>query len=185
MLHWIVNNKYKLMACIIGLYLLVDVLQHKGQTRVLFPKKYPANSAYAGKPLSKAVLDNSSKDWKKGINTKAGLQALPLTAAGFETDVYFDAEDNHFDVHHDQHHSTGLNLESLLEIYQKRKLTAAIWLDIKNLNNTVADSALHSLIQLRTKFNLHQKILVESQQASVLTAFSDSGFYTSCYVPMF
>ncbi|MFZ1785146.1 MAG: hypothetical protein WAU23_08055, partial [Ferruginibacter sp.] len=42
-----------------------------------------------------------------------------------------------------------------------------------------------SLIQLRTKFNLHQKILVESQQASVLTAFSDSGFYTSCYVPMF
>ena len=40
MLKWIAQNKYKLMAFIIGLYLLVDVLQHKGQARVLFPKNF-------------------------------------------------------------------------------------------------------------------------------------------------
>ena len=40
MLKLIAQNKYKLMAFIIVLYLLVDVVLHKGQTRVLFPENF-------------------------------------------------------------------------------------------------------------------------------------------------
>ena len=46
MLKLIAQNKYKLMAFIIGLYLVVDVLQHKGQTRVLFSKDFQIGRAH-------------------------------------------------------------------------------------------------------------------------------------------
>ncbi len=185
MLKLIAHNKYKLMAFIIGLYLLVDVLQHKGQTRVLFPKKFPAYNTDAGMPKSKSTLINTGKNWKKAVNTKELMNGMNADAIGFECDVYFDTAKNNFDVHHDEDKSIGLNLISLLEQYQQRKLTASIWLDFKNLDNANSKTALLCLIQIRKKYKLQNRILVESNRAGLLTNFSDSGFYTSYYTPMF
>ncbi len=185
MLRLIAHNKYKLMAFIIGLYLVVDVLQHKGQARLLFSKNFPAHNIDAGIPQSKRTLLNTNKNWKKGINTKELMNALDADAAGFECDVYFDTAKNSFDVHHDEDKSIGLDLNILLELYEQKKLTSSIWLDLKNLNDANSKAVLFSLIQIRNKFNLQNKLLVESNRADLLTEFSDSGFYTSYYVPMF
>ena len=185
MLMWIAQNKYKLMAFIIGLYLMIDVLQHKGQTRVLFPVKFPEYKVVASHPQSKSTLINQNKHWKKGINSIELLNGLSAAASGFECDVYFDTSKNIFDVHHDPDKSIGLGLANLLEQYQQNKMTASIWLDIKNLNDANSKQALISLIQVRNKYGLQNKILAESNRADLLTVFSDSGFYTSYYTPVF
>ena len=185
MLKLIAQNKYKLMAFIIGLYLLVDVLQHKGLTRVLFPKKFTEAKEQTLLPQSKSVLTNKDKNWKKGVNTKERMNGFTSDYAGFECDVYFDTVSKSFDVYHDPHKSTGYSLNNLLELYQQKKLQASIWLDIKNLNNLNAASLLQTLIELRNTYKLQNKILVETGRADLLTAFSDSNFYTVYYAPFF
>ncbi len=185
MLKWIAQNKYKLMAFIIGLYLVVDVLQHKGQTRVLFPKDFAEPKNEVLSPYSSSLLMNKDKSWKKGVNTKEQMNELIVDDAGFECDVYFDTAAKSFSVHHDPDKSSGYSLDNLLQLYQQKKMTSSIWLDIKNLDNFNASSVLHSLIQLRNKYYLQNRILVESGRADLLTAFSDSSFFTSYYVPFF
>jgi hypothetical protein len=185
MLKWIAQNKYKLMAFIIGLYLLVDVLQHKGQTRVLFPKDFTDAKQEALLPQSKSMLVNKDKNWKKGVNTKERMNELSVDDAGFECDVYFDTASVSFDVHHDPDKNMGYSLDDLLQLYQQKKMQASIWLDVKNLDDLNAGSVLQSLIELRNKYKLKNKILVESGRANLLTAFSDSGFFTAYYAPFF
>lgn len=185
MLKWIAQNKYKLMLFMIGLYLVTDAMLHKGQTRTLFPKNFPALQLKEMLPQSKSVLINKNKNWQKGINTKEQITKLPPGEAGFECDVYFDSTTRFFDVHHDANKKSGFSLKGLLELYQQNKLQASVWLDIKNLNNSNAAAALQTLTELREKYQLYDKIIVESHRAELLTAFSDSGFYTSYYVPFF
>ncbi len=185
MLKRLVQNKYKLMAFIIGLYLLIDVLQHKGQARVLFPVSFPENSIDTLRPAADNSFINTDKHWVKGINTLEQLNSLDKTKPGFEVDLYFDTLRHIFDVHHDANKSTGLNLVDLLAIYAQRKLDAAIWLDIKNLDEKNRDSILSALIQLRKRYGLQNKLIIESPRAELLTAFTDSLFFTSFYVPMF
>ena len=185
MLKGIAQNKYKLMALIIGLYLLVDVLQHKGQTRVLFPKEFAEAKQPAMLPQSKSILMNKDKNWKKGVNNRERMSDLNADDGGFECDVYFDTASRLFDVHHDPDKSTSYSLDSLLHLYQQKKLQASIWLDIKNLDGSNAASILQALIEIRIKYKLQNKILVESGRAELLTAFSDSSFFTSFYIPFF
>ena len=185
MLKLIAQNKYKLMAFIIGLYLVVDVLQHKGQTRVLFPKDFPEFKMEALLPQSKSILINKDKNWKKGVNTKEQLNELNLDEAGFECDVYFDTAIKSFYVHHDPDKNTGYRLDTLLQLSQQKKTQASIWLDIKNLDDSNATMVMQSLTELRNKYKLQNKILVESGRADLLTKFSDSSFFTSYYIPFF
>jgi hypothetical protein len=186
MQKWITQNKYKLMVFIIGLYLLVEVLLHKGQARFLLPNNFPEIDQVTMFEQSKTVLINKDKNWKKAVNTKEQLNALTPGIAGFECDVYFDtASAASFDIHHDPGKSTGYSLNDLLQLYRQRNLQASIWLDIKNLDDINAASVLRSLIELRNEYKLSNKILVESGRADLLTVFSDSGFYTSYYTPMF
>ena len=138
MLKWIVQNKYKLMAFTIWLCLLVDVLQHKGQTRVLFPKDFTAVKREASLPQSKSILINKDKSWKKGVNTKERMNELNPEDAGFECDIYFDTVTRSFDVHHDADKSIRYSLDDLLHLYQQKKLQASIWLDIKNLDEFIS-----------------------------------------------
>ncbi len=185
MLKWIVQNKYKLMVFIIGLYLLVDVLQHKGQARVLFPKEFTESKKQMLLPQSKSILINKDKSWTKGVNTKERISGLNTDDAGFECDVYFDTASKSFDVHHDPDKSTGYGLDDLLQLYQQKKLQASMWLDIKNLDVSNAAPVLQALVEIRNKYKLQNKMLVESGRANLLTAFSDSNFYTVYYAPFF
>lgn len=173
------------MAFIIGLYLVLDVLQHKGQARVLFPKDFTEFKKEALLPQSKSILINKNKNWKKAVNTKEQMNGLNVENVGFECDVYFDVASKSFDVHHDTDKNIGYSLDNLLQLYQQKKMQASIWLDIKNLGDSNTLSVLQSLIELRNKYKLQNKILVESGRADLLKAFSDSSFFTSYYVPFF
>ncbi len=185
MLKLIAQNKYKLMVSIICLYLLADVLQHKGQARVLFPKDF-SGSQYQILPFqSMNDLTREDKNWIKGVNSKEQLTRLDRDVAGFECDVYFDTTSKSFNVHHDEDKNIGYSLNELLQIYQQRNLQVGIWLDIKNLDQSNDTQVLRNLVSLRDKYKLINKILVESSHGQVLTSFCDSGFFTSYYVPFF
>jgi len=186
MLKFIARNKYKLMAFIIILYAAVDVVLHKGLTRVLFPKTFTAYKMHTALPLNKSTLNNQGKVWEIAVNTKELLMnKVSKNSNGFECDIYFDARKNIFDVHHDEDNSTGWYLDSLLALYKQLSLNAGIWLDFKNLDDSNADAAVTALTRLRDQYGLNNRLLVESRNGHLLTAFSDSGFFTSFYTPIF
>jgi len=149
------------------------------------PDEFPVYTISSGHPGNKNILINENKEWVKAVNTKELMNKIRPNCSGLECDIYFDMEKKTFDVHHDPDGSTGLDLDGLLNEYSKRKLGASIWLDLKNLDDSNFNAALAVLIDLRNKYGLTNKLLVESNRADLLTAFSDSGFFTSYYTPMF
>ena len=184
-LKGIIQNKYKLMAIVIGVYLLTDLLLHKGLARVLMPKKFPSGKINYSTPQNNNGLMNTGKEWAKGINTISLMQAVNLKCPGLECDIYFDINNKKFDVHHDQINSSVLNLDDLLKAYSDRGLQASVWLDFKNLSDTNKVQSMLELLRLRRKYGLSNKLLVESSRAEMLKPFADSGFYTAYYPPVF
>lgn len=185
LLKWVTKNKYKLMVFIIGLYLVTDIALHKGMARILLQNNFPERKIENNLPQNKNTLINTGKKWVKAVDTKELMDKLPANINGFECDVYFDLEKNIFDVHHDIDNSIGLDLVTLLEAYRQKKMQSGIWLDLKNLDDSNYKVAVDVLVGLRNEFGLKDKILVESNRADLLTAFSDKDFYTSYYTPMF
>ena len=179
------KNKYTLLLSMLLLLLVLDVFLHKGMTRVLMPAGF-SNTIQPQllQPTSKALII-TAKEWKKAVNSLAVMQGLPSDLAGFEMDVYFDTAKNSFQVYHDSAVFSSQSLEGLLEMYQQRKLTSSIWLDFKNLSNRNEKQSLLYLSDLREKFALQQKIIVESTEPQYLQSFNDKGFFTSYYTPYF
>ncbi len=173
------------MLLAIAILLCLDMVMHKGLVRYLIPKNFPAYAAHNILPLSGTAFINKNKNWVKAVNTIERMNTITDKISGIEFDIYFDTAKNIFDVHHDEDNSTGLNFETLLEEYKRLNLHASIWIDFKNLSNQNEKMALETLMQLRNRFNLANQILVESSKPELLKIFSDSGFYTSYYTPMF
>ncbi len=179
------TNKYTLLALILLLWLAVDVVSHKGMTRVLLPGGFPADlQSTTLTPLRQTLLQTGMY-WKKAVNSREAMEALPAALAGLEMDVYFDTARNIFKVYHDSAVLSEQSLEGLLEIYQKRNLSGSIWLDFKNLSSANEGPSLNYLVQLREKFALQQKIIVESTNPQYLQSFNDNAFFTSYYTPYF
>lgn len=185
LLKWMLQNKYKLIAFFIFLYLLIDLFQHKGLVRVLIPKEFPEHKITSGYPKNSNTLINTGKEWIKAVNTTVLMRAINKNSSGLECDIYFDSAKNLFEVHHDEDKYLGLNLDDLFQVYHNRGLQASAWLDFKNLNEANAHASVSVLLQLRNKYGLQNKVLVESSKAGLLNEFSDSGFYTCYYTPMF
>lgn len=179
------RNKYTLLVFLIMLMLLTDAILHKGLVIVLVNKNFPKVKIDVIEPSKKEILINTNKEWGKAINTKEVMSKVDIKSSGLEFDIYFDSAKKLFDVHHDVNSSIGLNFDDLLQVYKDRKLQASIWIDFKNLNNFNFLPALNELIRLRNKYNLKNKILVESYRVDLLEHYTDSGFFTSYYTPYF
>ncbi len=178
-------NKYKIIAGLLGLYLVLDFLQHKGLVWVMIHKNFPDYKIHSGLPKNNNKLINTGKVWVKAVNTITRMNEIDKQSSGLECDVYFDTEKRIFDVHHDEDKSIGMNLDDLLKVYSNRGLQASIWLDFKNLDRGNANLSFSTLLSLRNKYRLREKVIVESSEAELLKPFSDSGFYTSYYTPFF
>ena len=182
----VIRNKYTLSLLILLLSLvLTDIILHKGMSRVILPESFTdQRSPHNFTPCEQTLLINGKK-WNKAINTVQRIAQLPVDAAGFEMDVYFDTAKNYFQVYHDTAVYSNLNIESILKVYQTRKLTASIWLDFKNLSVENERKSLNYLMSLRQQYNLQSKLIVESSLPQCLQSFCDSGFFTSFYTPFF
>lgn len=179
------KNKYKLLLLVIVMLVFVDMFLHKGLVRFLIPKTFSNYTVENIKPINRNGFLNRNKNWVKAVNTAERMLSITNENAGIELDIYYDTLKNIFDVHHDPDKSIGQNFEDLLIIYKRKNLQASIWIDFKNANEKNNVKALETLKQLRDKYDLQDKILVESSYPNLLKPFSDNQFYTSYYTPYF
>lgn len=180
------TNKYTLSVISILLLLLItDIIVHKGMVRVLLPAPNLPGRAPAILQPTKLPFFSKGKKWKKGINTLRQMEQLDENASGFEVDVYFDPQKNVLQVYHDSARITTLELTALLNIYAAKKLNASLWLDFKNLSPGNLNQSLAHIDALREKYGLQNKVIVESSQPQLLSAFANRGIFTSYYVRNF
>ncbi len=179
------KNKYKLLLFVFAFMLLLDMFLHKGLVRFLIPKQFTKYAIENIKPLANNGFINTNKNWIKAVNTPEKMNLITPENSGIEIDIYYDTLKNIFDVHHDINNSVGQNFEDLLIIYKAKKITASIWIDFKNADEKNISKSLETLIQLRDKYNLQNKILVESSYPNLLQPFSANSFYTSYYTAYF
>ena len=177
--------KYKLLALLLVLLIITDAVIHKGMLRVMNPKTFLAIPPSSQKVSPEISLFNRDKNWMKAINTPEKMKKVDINQGGIEMDIHFDTTTKKFSVHHNFDATLKYDFEELLRIYYQRKLTASIWMDFKNLSPQNQQDALKTLISIREKYHLENKILVESGSPKLLDPFVDQNFYTSYYTPYF
>ncbi|MBC7629794.1 hypothetical protein [Ferruginibacter sp.] len=178
-------NKYTLSLLILLLCLAADIILHKGMSRVLIPKSFTDNRSPQYLKLCDNPLIISKKKWIKAVNTVQKMDQIAADAAGLEMDVYFDTVKNLLQVYHDSTETTRPFIEDILNVYATRKLTASIWLDFKNLSIANEKKSGAYISFLRQRYQLQNKVIVESSSPQYLHSFCDSGFFTSYYTPFF
>lgn len=153
--------------------------------RVMISSSFTSNRTTVDFPHCKQPLTINSKDWAKAIDSVIAIKDIDTKTGGFEVDVYFDSTINSFYVYHDSAGMSTTKIEDILDVYKARNLSASIWFDFKNLSSINYDKALHAFIAIREKYNLENKMIIESTNIKYLPAFCENGFYTSYYTPYF
>ena len=177
------SNKYSFSAIILLGLIGLDVILHKGITRVIIPTGFTEARQPFHLPRCENAMISSNKDWVKAINNPQLISYLPKETPGIEIDVYFDIENNVFYSYHDSSQMSGITLDSILKIKKDILPNASVWLDYKNLDSLNFAPSLQYINQLRSNFNLNNKIIIESSNAKSLQNFCDAGYFTSYYVP--
>lgn len=178
-------NKYTISCIIVLLLVAVDVVLHKGMSRVMMPASFTQQRSAKSFPICEQALISTDKKWVKAVNTTAKLLSLDSNTAGVEMDVYFDTIANTLFVYHDSSVISSTGIESILNVWASKKMQGSIWLDFKNLSLSNKRSALLYITSLRERFGLANKLIVESSDPASLDVFCRQGFFTSYYVPFF
>lgn len=132
----------------------------------------------------KSDFNFKKKKWIHRVNSIQRAKIMADKYEGMEMDVRFDTLNAVFDVVHLPEPSIGLSLDKLFENIEEIK-SHAFWLDFKNLTSENKVKACFHLITLVNKYGLHNRVIVESQNAEDLDVFANAGFYTSYYAPVF
>lgn len=180
-----ITNKYTLSVLILLCLLLLDVILHKGMSRVIIPDTFTDKIMPVNLPVCDRPLLKKDKHWIKAVDNIELMKKLPANTAGIECDVYFDIQKNYFEVYHDSSKRSTLNLDSLLSMYASQKLDANLWFDFKNLDEANAFPSLAEIKRLQHKYKIGNQLIIESSSPQYLRSFCESGFYTSYYVPFF
>lgn len=148
---------------------------------------------YAGKDYDKVlkydkskylILDNFEKIWAHRVNSIGKLQQASKIFSGVELDIVFKQENHtiYFDVNHPPAESIHLTLDEYL--YSARSCNKLkYWLDLKNLSPNNKHLVLKHLKKLIKKYNLNNRIILESPEYQSLTFLSQNNIYTSYYLP--
>lgn len=101
---------------------------------------------------------------------------------GFEIDLVFEPTTKTFDVNHPPTKSVGLSLERLLASIENPK-DYYYWFDLKNLDSTNQNDAAFRMQEIAIKYNLLDKIVIESPKIHALKSFTELKFRTALYLP--
>lgn len=176
-------NKYSFSVLILLSLIVLDVMLHKGITRVIFPSGFTEARHPLMLPACKNELSGSDKHWIKAINNPNQLLGISAETAGIEIDVYFDTAKHIFFSYHDSSRMSQISLDSVLAKKSEILPNASVWLDFKNLNSLNAQPSLSRVMQLRKSYGLEKRMIIESSNAKALHTFCEEGFFTSYYVP--
>ncbi|MDT8284825.1 MAG: hypothetical protein RQ767_04810 [Thermovirgaceae bacterium] len=112
--------------------------------------------------------------------------AFDLGAKGVELDIFYDPKGEQFIVSHDlQYEPDGGETLYLSEVFEKLGEKGYFWLDLKNLGRLNRSEAVKAADILRSdldKFDLGNKIIVESKVAKSLVLFANRNIFTSLWI---
>ena len=121
------------------------------------------------------------KIWLHRCNSMEKLYEKHMIYPNIEVDLVF-RESRKFDVTHDADTTFYLGLASYFSYMRKKE--GKMWLDIKNLTPENRIMALSSLDRLVESFQIEKdRLIIEGQSWKALEVFTQSGYYTSFYVP--
>ena len=180
------TNKYTLSVFILLAILATDIYLHKGMSRVILPESFTGERPpQTGFIHCNQELTINGKAWVKGVNTAALAATLDSNTNGIEMDVYFDTLKNTFFVYHDSDNLSTVTIDEIFSGMKKNDAKWSVWIDFKNLFKYNGQQSLQHLLELKRKYHLEKRMLVESPNLEFLQPFCDSGFFTSYYVPFF
>lgn len=113
------------------------------------------------------------------VNSMERFQYLYNDFKGFECDIIL--ADNHLYVAHDPEDISSLTWDHLLEKDDQEKI---FWLDVKNLGVKNIELFYRHINMLNNKYNLKNRIIIESGNPVPLKQIADSGYLTSLYFPV-
>lgn len=137
---------------------------------------------YAYLPYRLEYIGHIDKIHSHRVNTITKLKQANRYYSGIELDVYYDDENNVYDIFHPPVESIGLTLDVYFSNIKNKELK--IWLDFKNLTERNSEDAIDRLEYLINKYNLNKNVfLIESKNIKALQSVNKRHFLTSYYVP--
>ncbi len=141
---------------------------------------HPAyNSAYYNHKIFS--LNGVEKIFPHRVNSMERFQYLYNEFSGFECDIIIDPVHNVFYIAHDPEGISSLTWDHLLEKDGQKKM---FWLDVKNLTVENAGSFYRHIDLLDDKYDIKNRIIIESGNPVPLKQIADSGYLTSLYFPV-
>ena len=126
--------------------------------------------------------------WKNAEQNsiEAYKAAFALGAPGTELDVFFDVKLQDFIVSHDfPYNLKDGRMLTLKNVFSEFGSNYKFWLDYKNLGDISTSeqhNSLKRLLELSTKYDIKDNLIVESQNQEALSEFTKKGFTTSYWV---
>lgn len=100
---------------------------------------------------------------------------------GFEVDVFFNKNNNHFEVKHHISDSDYL-LENYFSDFENID-NKYFWIDFKNLDSDNFISSKVVLDYLCNKYKVKDRIIIESKNIAVLKKYKESDYFVSYWLP--
>jgi hypothetical protein len=126
----------------------------------------------------------SEKVWAHHLNTIEKAVWVAEKYTGIEMDIVFNSLGKTFEVRHPPNEVSGPGLEQMLATIPDVS-EHYFWLDFKNLEEGNKREALLALKTLLARYQLLNRVIVESPEPEALSLFTQEGFYTSYYLPTF
>lgn len=175
-LHW---KKFLSVLLVLGMATLLYKLHQKTWYYTHAP--YATVQPFPAPPHTSTVhLQTQDKIWLHRVNSVERATHFLHEYNGFEIDIYYNPDQNNFNVDHDNQdfHTT---LQDMLTVFRDRE-KIGLWLDFKNLSEHNKTASCARLTQLLETFDIDKsRVIVESPNINALTFFVSKGFVTSYY----
>ncbi|MDG2331900.1 MAG: phosphoethanolamine transferase [Flavobacteriales bacterium] len=116
------------------------------------------------------------------VNGIERLMEVKEHFAGFEIDLVFESTTKTFDVNHPPAESVGLSLDRLIASIENPE-DYYYWFDLKNLDSLNQNNAAIQMQEIVSKYNLNDKVVIESPNINELKSFVELNFRTAFYLP--
>ena len=131
---------------------------------------------------SKAIFNNPDKLWAHRVLDYNDVNNKYADFSGIEVDVFFELDQNVFDVRHHGSFKGNTLLDYLKNINDNELY---FWVDLKNLNKKNVFAVVERLNELVENNVRKEHLIIESKNIELLVLLQSEGFYVSYWLPSF
>ena len=125
-------------------------------------------------------LSGKGRIWPHRVNSFLRFTYLYPYFPGFECDIRFNSGGQQLFVAHD---STEINTLTFVDYLKADPDHKLFWLDVKNLSDANRQAFAAQMQALDSRFNIKNRVILESSDTASLAYLNGLGFLTSYYIP--